>query len=64
MKKENLIYAIGYTIVLVAAIMKILHYPIASPILIFSLVGIAVIQSWHITQLKKTINELKRKPKQ
>ena len=58
MKKENLIYAIAYTIVLVVAIMKILHYPIASPILTFSLIGITVFQSWHISQLKKTINEL------
>ena len=64
MKKEKLIYAIGYTIVLIAAIMKFLHYPIASPILTFSLIGITVFQSWHISQLKNTINELEGKQKQ
>ena len=58
MKYEKLIYAIGYTIVIVAAIMKILHLPYANSILIFSLVGLEVFHSWHLTQLKKRINEL------
>lgn len=61
MKKENLFYAIGSTIVLGAATMKILHVPYANLILIFSLLGLGTYQSWHVSQLKKRINELEKK---
>ena len=58
MKNVKVYYAIGYTIVLGAAIMKILHIQFANSILIFSFVGLGVFQSWHVSQLKKRMNEL------
>ncbi len=64
MKNEKLFYAIGSTIVLGAAIMKILHIQHANSILIFSFLGLGVFQSWHIAQLKKRINELEQKQSQ
>ncbi|WP_142783774.1 hypothetical protein [Changchengzhania lutea] len=61
MKNENLFYTIGSTIILGAAIMKILDVRYANSILIFSFVGLQVFQSWHVSQLKKRINELEKK---
>jgi hypothetical protein len=58
MKNEKLIYAMGSIVIIATGGMKILHVPGANAILIFSMVGMSVFQSWHVAQLKKRVKEL------
>ena len=63
MKNDSLIYSIGCILVIVGALLKILHLPYANSILVIAFVGMAVFQSWHVTELKKKIRELESKLK-
>jgi|GEM_PF-3318373 len=58
MKNEKLIYTIGSIVIVVAAGMKILHFPNANAILVFGMLAMSIYQSWHVAQLKKRIKEL------
>ena len=61
MKRENLVYGLGSTLVIVGALMKILHISYGNQIFLFSLIGMAIFQSWHVTQLKNKIKDLESK---
>ena len=61
MKTENLIYGLGSSSVIAGAIMKILHLSYGNQIFLFSLIGMTIFQSWHVTKLKKTIKDLENK---
>jgi hypothetical protein len=61
MKTENLIYGLGSALVIAGALMKILHLTYGNQIFLFSLIGMTIFQSWHVTKLKKTIKELETK---
>ena len=43
--------------------MKILHLSYGNQIFLFSLIGMTIFQSWHVTKLKKTIKDLENKTK-
>lgn len=58
MKYEKLIYGSGSIVIIVAAIMKILHLPYANTLLLAGFIVVGVFQSWHVTVLKKRIQEL------
>lgn len=61
MKYEKLIYGLGAVIVITGALLKIFHLPYGNAILLFGFVGTGLFQTWHITQLKKRIEELENR---
>ncbi len=61
MKYEKIIYGLSAIVIIIGAMMKILHIPYSSLVLLSGVMVSSVFQTWHIAELKKRIEELESK---
>lgn len=58
MANERNLQILGVIVILAGTIFKIMHLPYANAFLLFGLVGIIVMQSFHIQKMRKRIDDL------
>lgn len=61
MKYNNIMYLLFTVFVLGGTVMKLFHIPYAMEVIGIGMVGGILYQSWHISKLKKKIQELESK---